>query len=224
MAIDVDGGMGEAAAVDETGVVEGVAENGVVAAGQCADEGEVGDEAAAEDQGGLGPFPAGEGAFQRPQRRQQAGHQRRRPGAAAVAAGGAGSGGGQARVGGEIQIIVGGKVDEVAAVQADARPLRGLQAAADAVEAAAAAVGQVVFQPGWHEGIRPSRLVRHYLGVADFFAKAISSARASWTYPTLCPAQSDRADAARRPSVEREGCCCAAPLRAFWVCLAWGQM
>ena len=154
--VDVDTGAGEASAVDETGVVEGVAEDDIVAAGQRTEQSEIGDETAAEDQGRLGTFPCGQRMFQRPQRRQQAGHQRRRPGAAAVSAGGAGGGGGQARVGGEIQIIIGGKVDEIAAMQADARSLGGLQASADAVETAAAEGGQVVVEPAGH-GIFPRR-------------------------------------------------------------------
>src|SRR5437660_45793 len=65
-------------------------------------------------------------------------------------------GGGQARVGGQIQIIVGGEVDELAAAQPDARPLGGLQPPADAVQSAAAAVGQVVVEPTGHERFTPT--------------------------------------------------------------------
>src|SRR5262249_54908459 len=64
VAVDVDAGAGQPAAVDQAGVVEGVAEDGVRAAGEAAHQGEVGGEAAGEDEGGLGRFPTGECAFE----------------------------------------------------------------------------------------------------------------------------------------------------------------
>src|SRR5262249_40094666 len=69
-------------------------------------------------------------------------------GAAAGAGGGWGGGGGQAGVGRGAEVVVGGEVEQFAPAEPDAHPLAGLQASPRAVQAAAAAVVQVVVGPG----------------------------------------------------------------------------
>ena len=77
MTVDVDGRAGQAAAVDQAGVVGGVAEHGVARAGERADDGEVRLIAAGKDQGRLGSLPGGQIALQRRERREQPADQRR---------------------------------------------------------------------------------------------------------------------------------------------------
>ena len=70
VSINVDGGAGQTATVDQAGVIERIAEDGVRAAGQRADDGEIGGVTAAENEGRLRALPFGQRAFERTQRRR----------------------------------------------------------------------------------------------------------------------------------------------------------
>src|SRR5207249_4127804 len=100
-----------------------VAEDSILAPREGGDEGEIGNKSAGEDERGLRALPVGEVAFQGTQWRQQARDQRRGARPTTVAAGGAGSGPCEARVGRQVQVIVGGEVDQLPPAQADARSL-----------------------------------------------------------------------------------------------------
>src|SRR5262249_115213 len=131
--------------------------DGIAAAGERADDGEVRGEPAAEDQRRFRPLPIGEQALQAAQRRGQSRDERRGGGAGAGAPGRAGGGGapaaggrgGGGQAGGGVG--VGGEVGVVGAGEGEGDPLGRLQVPPRAVQAAAAAVVQLVVHPGGHD-------------------------------------------------------------------------
>src|SRR5262249_46778191 len=151
VAINMDRGARQAAAVDQAGMVEGVAEDGILFAGESTDGGEVGGVTAAENEGGLRFLPVRQCTLKGTQWRQMPGHQRRRSSAATITASGASGGASQASIRGESEGIVGGGGEQFPAAQTDTRHLSRLQTPPDAVQSAAEAFLQIIVHPVRHK-------------------------------------------------------------------------
>ena len=64
VAIDVNACPRQTTAIDQAGVVQGVAEHGVAGLSQRSNHGEIGDKSAAKHESGFGSFPSRQSAFE----------------------------------------------------------------------------------------------------------------------------------------------------------------
>ncbi len=97
---------GEAAAIDDAGMVEGVGDDDVLGSGQCGQDAEVGLIARGEDECSLAAEKPGQRLLEQAVRGEVAGDQAGGGGTEAVAGGGGGGGGGQGRVLGQAEIVI----------------------------------------------------------------------------------------------------------------------
>ncbi len=124
MPVDEGLGAGEAAAVDDAGVVELVGEDDLTAARQRGDRAGVGQVAGAEEQRGLRALELGQPSLQLRVDRHRAGDQARRARAGSQRQGGIGGRAPQPRVVGQSEVVVGAEQQHRPAVEHDLGALR----------------------------------------------------------------------------------------------------
>ena len=157
--VDGDPGARQAAAIDQAGVVEGVRDDEVVAAGQRGQDAEVGLVAGREDEGGRAES---RNAARVASSVAVGGQSRRRPAGTAEApkpsrAAACGSGGGEGRVGSKAEIVVGaerqhGRAADVEAGRGSCPPPPGRRAAGRSPASASSSASSRVGSP--HAGAR----------------------------------------------------------------------
>src|SRR5262245_48871421 len=97
-------------------MVQLIGKDDILASRKTTHQGEIRCESTAENERRLRPLPFGQRTFESPQWREMPGDQRRRPRPAAMAFRGPRCRASQPRIGGQVEIIVGGKVEILAPV------------------------------------------------------------------------------------------------------------
>ena len=134
VAIHPQRGVAEAARVDQAGVAEPVGVEDRAVFRQRSDQAQVGLVSGREHQSGFDAFESRQALFQLPMGTQTPGHQPRGPRPDAVAADGVDGGFGHPRMGGKVQVVIGGEEKNPATVQFDLGAGRGVDRAQSPVE------------------------------------------------------------------------------------------
>ena len=164
--VDLAPRLREAHAVDDRGVVEGIADEEVALARDHRHDPGVGGEAGPEHERRLDALELGQVALELLVERHRAGDGAHRPGAHAVVAGGPGGGLAQARVVGQAQVVVGGEADDLAAVDLAGRTLGRGHLAQRSVEVLLTQRGDLVGQEGQRVRTSQAPVQQHLAAVA----------------------------------------------------------